>query len=355
MQLTTPSSSIEETEFQIEMLKGVSRTFALTIPQLPAPLHPIVTNAYLLCRIIDTIEDEITLTYTEKEHFCSSFLKVVFGSGDPCQFADDLGKCLSEKTIPAEHLLIRYTPRVIAVTRRLTETQQNIIRSCLTTMVRGMLHYQKYPPHRGLRDFHELNRYCYFVAGTVGELLTNLFSDYSPEIAKRKDRLMSLANCFGQGLQLTNILKDIWEDLENGICWLPRDIFAGNQYNLDRIRPLQNNKEFESGIRRMTGIACGQLQKAFDYSMTIPPNEKGIRKFCLWNIGMAAYTLRKINKNPGFSAAEEVKISRKTVRFVAASSNLCISSDTALKLIFKLWIRGLHSEKIELPDPALYN
>ena len=44
---------------QDRLLPGVSRTFALTIPQLPQDLRPIVTNAYLLCRTADTIEDEI--------------------------------------------------------------------------------------------------------------------------------------------------------------------------------------------------------------------------------------------------------------------------------------------------------
>jgi len=44
--------------FQARMLAGVSRTFALTIPQLPPELARVVSNAYLLCRIVDTIEDE---------------------------------------------------------------------------------------------------------------------------------------------------------------------------------------------------------------------------------------------------------------------------------------------------------
>ena len=44
--------------YQAYSLQGVSRTFALTIPQLPHQLRLPVGNAYLLCRITDTIEDE---------------------------------------------------------------------------------------------------------------------------------------------------------------------------------------------------------------------------------------------------------------------------------------------------------
>ena len=42
-------------DFQSDMLEQVSRTFALTIPQLPPTLRRVVANAYLLCRIVDTI------------------------------------------------------------------------------------------------------------------------------------------------------------------------------------------------------------------------------------------------------------------------------------------------------------
>ena len=60
---------LSDDDFQSEMLKGVSRTFALTIPQLPADLCRVVSNAYLLCRIVDTIEDEPVLTGMQKNSF----------------------------------------------------------------------------------------------------------------------------------------------------------------------------------------------------------------------------------------------------------------------------------------------
>ena len=40
--------------YQDQILPHVSRTFALTIPQLPSALSIPVTSAYLLCRIADT-------------------------------------------------------------------------------------------------------------------------------------------------------------------------------------------------------------------------------------------------------------------------------------------------------------
>ena len=60
-----PASNMSDEAYQDEILPHVSRTFALTIPQLPAALRTPVTSAYLLCRIADTIEDEPALSATD--------------------------------------------------------------------------------------------------------------------------------------------------------------------------------------------------------------------------------------------------------------------------------------------------
>ena len=70
-------SQLSDNEFQTRLLEGVSRTFALTIPQLPEKLYGAVANAYLLCRIVDTIEDEVSLSAQQKKYFCSEFIDVV--------------------------------------------------------------------------------------------------------------------------------------------------------------------------------------------------------------------------------------------------------------------------------------
>ena len=54
-------------EFQSYLLNGVSRTFALTIPQLPQDLKKVVSNAYLLCRTVHTVEDEPARCREKKE------------------------------------------------------------------------------------------------------------------------------------------------------------------------------------------------------------------------------------------------------------------------------------------------
>ncbi len=67
---------------------------------------------------------------------------------------------------------------------------------------------------RRFRTFDELRRYCYQVASVVGLTIIHIFGFRSP------DALPLAENC-GLAFQLTNILRDIREDLERGRLYLP--------------------------------------------------------------------------------------------------------------------------------------
>lgn len=336
------TDDIEEKRFQEYLLKGVSRTFALTIPQLPDNLCYAVTNAYLLCRAVDTIEDEPNIEASLKREFCNRFIEVVKGNEDPDKFGRDLSPLLSEYTIPLEHELIDNISRVINITHSLDQTQRKALERCIAIMAEGMAFYQDNHSGNGLEDLRKMDRYCYYVAGVVGEMLTELFCHHNEEMNTRKNELMELAVSFGQGLQMTNILKDMWEDLERSACWLPRSIFKQNGYDLSKIHDKQNNNPgFEQGLVELIGIAHSHLKNAFNYTLMIPREESGIREFCLWAIGMAILTLQKINRNRSFTNGHQVKISRKSVKMIILASHYSVKNDRILKILFNLAGRGL--------------
>src|SRR2546429_3641560 len=99
--------------YQEEILPHVSRTFALTIPQLPPGLRTAVTNAYLLCRIADTIEDEPAVSPEETYQFLERFAAVVSGAKDPAALACALDGRFSDRTLPAERDLVRNLERIV--------------------------------------------------------------------------------------------------------------------------------------------------------------------------------------------------------------------------------------------------
>jgi farnesyl-diphosphate farnesyltransferase len=333
--------AISDEAYQDRILPYVSRTFALTIPQLPPALRTAVTNAYLLCRIADTIEDEPALSAAETLAFLQQFKAVVAGTGEPELLASELERRLSERTLPEERDLVRHMDRVIRITARLDAVPRAAIQRCVALMCYGMPHFQRNASLQGLPFASDLDDYCYYVAGVVGEMLTELFCDYSPDVAQRRRALHDLAASFAQGLQMTNILKDVWEDRSRGACWLPQEVFSRHGVDLGQLSAAQQDARFSAGMRELIGVAHAHLRDALKFTLLIPSKETGIRRFCLWAIGLAILTLRKIVLNPGFTAGTQVKVTRSAVAATRVLTNVAVRSDWMLKSLFALAARGV--------------
>lgn len=331
----------EDRAYQDAILQEVSRTFALTIPQLPCDLRVVVGNAYLLCRIADTIEDSDTLTVEEKRRYYDWFVGAVEQEASGEAFGHELAPKLGGSTLEAERDLVRNTARVLRITHSFAEADQKALRRCIRIMSEGMEDFQEGQFTDGLRDQQHLDDYCYHVAGVVGEMLTQLFCAHSPAIAAHRGELEQRAISFGQGLQMTNILKDIWDDHKRRVCWLPRVTFERAGFDLRNIEHGPGDPAFEAGLGQLIAVARGHLENALDYTLLIPPSERGVRSFCLWAIGMAVLTLRKINRQRNFTSGAEVKISRRSVRATICLTTLFGRSNRLLRLAFRLAAAGL--------------
>ena len=334
-------SATSDAAYQDRILPHVSRTFALTIPQLPPGLRTAVTNAYLLCRIADTVEDEPALSASETLAFLQRFKAAVAGRADPGQLARELEARLSERTLPAERDLVSHMDRVIRVSAGLDELSRAAIERCVELMCYGMPRFQHNASLHGLPRSSDLDAYCYYVAGVVGEMLTDLFCSYSPDIARHRQAMHELAASFAQGLQMTNILKDVWEDRSRGACWLPKELFARHGFDVEELSPERYDARFTAGMEELVGVAHAHLRNALTYTLLIPGSERGIRRFCLWAIGLAVLTLRKIVRHPRYTSGVEVKISRKSVAMTRVLTNLTVRSDWLLTRLFEFAARGL--------------
>ena len=341
--------------YQTRALQGVSRTFALTIPQLPRGLRKTVGNAYLLCRIADTIEDEPELDAARKREYLRRFVHVVAGRSPAGPFALGLRPLLSGATPEAEKELVAKTALVVQLTHRFRAAQREAILRCVDIMTAGMAEFADRAPE-GLGSVRELDRYCYHVAGVVGEMITDLACDHSDEIASRRNRLYPLSSDFGRGLQLVNILKDVWEDRWRGVSWLPREVFGGGA---NPPGPVTRDPAFAEGVLTLVGIARRHLEAALEYTLMIPRHEPGIRRFLLWTLGMAVLTLRRVEANPQFGAADEIKISRRQVRATVAATSVVARSNNALRWLFDAAAKpipvgaALKGRLDETPRPAV--
>lgn len=89
---------------------------------------------------------------------------------------------------------------------------------------------------RRYENFDELRVFCYRVASVVGLMMSHV-------IGFRGDALPYAVD-LGIAMQLTNILRDVGEDLERGRIYLPREEMARFGYSERELRGRVRNKAF---------------------------------------------------------------------------------------------------------------
>ena len=263
----------------------------------------------------------------------AEFASIVTGKNPHAEFANRLSKLLSSSTPDGERDLVAHIELVLEATNRLNPTQRAAVERCINLMTAGMSDFGGGTRY-GLSSMDELERYTYCVAGVVGEMITDLACDYSPAIAHYRERLYPLASRFGCGLQLVNILKDVWDDRRRDTCWLPRevlDIESDLSQHEARITP-----GFSKGIIKLIPATCDYLDAALEYTLLIPVEEKEIRRFLAWTLGFAVLTLRRIASRSCFRSAEEVKITRLQVRSTVLLTSMAIRSNATLRWFYRL-------------------
>lgn len=297
----------ESVSFQKEILPGVSRTFALTIPYLPDNLVGTVTNAYLLCRMADTIEDDRELAVEDKFSYHSNLLLAVAKQNNVNDFVSELYPRLSKHTPKAEAELIKNMHQVTMYTWHLVPEEREAIYRCLSIMCRGMQEFNGQICGEGFESITNTISYCYYVAGCVGEMLTDLFCLHSSTIGENKLALRKLAISFGQGLQFTNILKDVWADEVCSFRFLPKHYYL--------------QKSEMKGLSDLTShyvkITEDNLVEACRYGFLIPESEAKIRLFLFLNIAFAIATLKRIKRHAGkIYMQNQVKVPRGEVAVI---------------------------------------
>lgn len=305
--------------YQRSILESVSRTFALTIPLLPNGLEKVVGNTYLLCRIVDTIEDATCVDPTTKQELSTLFIKTVLDNSLSEQFVRECLIALINHPNHNEKDLIENIPRVLRVLQSCDEKQRHAVAKCVQIMSEGMSYFHIRQNQIGLEDLQEFEKYCYVVAGVVGEMLTTLFALHSPAFAKAISGKESLAIAFGQALQMTNILKDSPEDQLRGVSWKPKGL----------------------GQTDLLVIAHQKLEDSLRYICCIPKSEPGIRQFCFLAFGLAVMTLKQIAQRQTLQGGAEVKLTRGQVSRFYIFTKLAVRSDFLMGLFFRLQARAL--------------
>ncbi len=317
--------------FAREVLPAVSRTFALSIRVLPGALGRAVLAAYLLCRIADTLEDEPSLPAAEKALLLDA-LAVCF---EDSAAADAFPSLVTNLTGDAAHVrLATNTDLVFVLYRSLPVATQIHVRRWVGEMIAGMRKFVLLYPH-GIRiqNLDEYKEYCYYVAGTVGYLLTDLWHEHAPSIGDRQYKVLrEKCRAFAEALQTVNILKDVATDAEQeNSIYIPEDLLRLHGSSHATILHADRLLGTRLALATLVQLAWHDLEGARSYLLLIPRRAVPIRLFCVLPLLFAYATLRDLTRTPTALARREVvKISRREVKSLTLIGFLVILSNRGL-------------------------
>ena len=299
-------------------VQGVSRTFALTVEVLEEPMASYICVGYLLCRVPDTVEDAEHLAPADKVRL----LDLYDAALDP----DDSTDATDFTAAVEPHLpdresddwdVVANTPRVFRAFESFSPDVREAIRPPARELVQGMsMFVDRYAEPGGLRirSREELEEYCYYAAGTVGNLITNLVTRGNVD-AEREHRLYDTAEEFGLLLQLVNIAKDVHDDYtEENNVYLPAEWLEAEGVSQDEVTDPGHVSRVARVVRRTASHATTFLDDAQRYLELVPTKDGNT--LAAWAVPflLAVGTIRELRDEPQAAVTGQgVKVSRQEV------------------------------------------
>jgi farnesyl-diphosphate farnesyltransferase len=329
------------------LLKGVSRSFYLTMRILPAGMRDPVGEAYLLARAADTIADTSLIPPPQRLALLLALREQVNGTA-PGAAKDTLqriaGEVAGQQTQSDEKLLLESLGGALDVLAQLDEADRTAVREIVTTLTEGMeFDLNTFPDERSgqvaaLATWDALDRYTYLVAGCVGEFWTKMTYMHLPGTL---DPALRATMCqrgvrFGKALQMVNVLRDCGKDLRIGRCYLPATMLA--QADLSPADLLQPGTSARARplMFALVRIALDHFRAAIDYTFALPRLSVRLRLACLWPILIGLETLELLVGNEDWlDPARPSKLTRNDVYRILACSTLMAPSNTLLNSWFK--------------------
>jgi farnesyl-diphosphate farnesyltransferase len=309
------STQITIRQLRGPVLRDVSRSFFLSLRLLPAPLRDPISLAYLLARATDTLADTADIPVAQRMEALEKLIGAIEGT-TPSEAVADLGQSFapSQKS-GAERSLIESLPVSLDWLLSAEDSDREDIRAVLHNITRGqMLDLQRFGDAHdicALQSAAELDEYTYLVAGCVGEFWTRICSRKLSAFADRDEaEMIGLGVCYGQALQLTNILRDAGADLRAGRCYLPADELR--RAGVEPPTLVDSPAGAEPVLTTWREKAEAGMRSGIDYASAIKNARVRIATALPALIGIR--TLRLMRECRGNTITEHVKVQRSGVR-----------------------------------------
>lgn len=206
--------------FTTKLATSHYENFPVASVLIPKNLRQHILNIYAFARTADDIADTLLELSTQQR---INILK---------NYLNNL-KVFADALDAPQHNKPFFNPTLLAAANTIKKLQLP-----LTPFEKLVKAFEMDSDFRQADSFSDLHCYCTFSANPVGELMLRVFGLHNPTTAKYSDDICT-------GLQLANFWQDLSVDLQNGRCFIPKEILEKYDVNPDNYSEWYNCQNFD--------------------------------------------------------------------------------------------------------------
>ncbi|MFC5864042.1 phytoene/squalene synthase family protein [Acidicapsa dinghuensis] len=348
------TSAPDRSELLGPLLKGVSRSFYLTIRILPVGMRAPVGLAYLLARSADTIADTSLISPQKRMQLLLSLREQVNGVPDEIALRAIREEVATQQSDSKEKALLESLSSALTLLNDLNAADRESVRTIVNTLTEGMeFDLRNFPDESAgrvvaLQELAELDRYTYLVAGCVGEFWTIMTARHVVRALRDSaEKMIDRGIRFGKALQYTNVLRDCGKDLRIGRCYLPETMLSSHGLTVNDLLSPGGSQLARPVLLELIREAMEHYRHAIDYITALSPWSIRLRLACLWPVAIGLNTLVLLaGNNRWLEPGHASKIRRKDVYRIMAASLPVVASNSAVRTWLGRSVRALESAMV---------
>ena len=318
------------------ILKDVSRSLYLSINIFPYPIRSVMAIGYIICRAADTIVDCPNIDSDFKLKSIKLFHNIK-SAKIRTHLSDVMKESSSKIKNPKEKPLLNSMTEVFDFYASLPKVYREMVDEIVDGVAHGMeIDILSFPFKNktilALQGEVDLEKYCAYIGGAPGVFWAKLYGITLREKNKKtlKDFVQpSDAKRIGEGLQITNILKDLAHDLRMGRCYLPQEDLKSVGLTPELLLDPANRDRLDPIISKWIIWAINKLDVSEKFLAAIPKTAFAMRAAMVWPVFWAMDTLSEVVKGNSLNALAAPKITRSKIYSTIMATPPILLSNTA--------------------------